>query len=269
MMPITNDADTLARCLDDLEAGRTTLADCLARHPELTPALRAALAVRGLPPAVPSPAFRSASAQRMRNLIAAQPSTPAAPLAVGNERRRPWWQSLAAGQGVVWRLATLLVILSLVGGGTVLAAGESMPDQPLYGVKLAAEALQVELAPAAERRFDVYMQQSDRRLAEALAMALAGKYERALAAAAAYEGILREMSRVAAGAVARGKDVSPLVEAFHERAGRQRSVLQAAFTAAPPGARPALWRLLVVVSGAQDRLLLDLSRGSSPGVVVT
>lgn len=263
MTTMTDEADTLARCLDDLAAGRVTLADCMACYPALAPALQAADSVRSLPPAVPSPAFRAASAQRMKNLIAARRPAPTAGRVVVPTERRPLWQSLA------FRLATLLVVLSLLGGGTVVAAGESMPDQPLYGVKLATEALAVELAPAAERRFDVYMQQSDRRLLEATAMAIAGKYERALGALGAYEGILREMTRVGSAAAARGKDVSPLVEAFRPRAARQRAVLQAAFNNAPPGARPALWRLLVVVSGAQDRLLQELGRGSTPGTMGT
>ncbi len=264
MTTMTDEADTLARCLDDLETGRATMTDCIARYPALAPALQAAASVRSLPPAVPSPAFRAASAQRMKNLIAARQSAPMPGPVVANEvRRQPLWQSWA------FRLATLLVILSLLGGGTVVAAGESMPDQPLYGVKLATEALEVELAPAAERRFDVYMQQSDRRLLEATAMAVAGKYERALGALGAYEGILREMTRVGSAAAARGKDISPLVEAFRPRAARQRAVLQAAFNNAPPGARPALWRLLVVVSGAQDRLLQELGRGAAPGALGT
>ena len=121
------------------------------------------------------------------------------------------------------------MVVSLLGGGTVVAAAESLPDQPLYAVKLAAERVQVALTPLEERRFDVLMNQSDRRLLEATAMAMAGKYERAYQALLAYEGILRDMERAGLGAANRGRDIAP-------PGGRVREPGRAA--AGRPAARP-------------------------------
>jgi hypothetical protein len=254
--PPTSLALVLAACLDELESGRDTLDGCLARHPGLAlalgPALRAAAAVRALPPMVPGPAFRAVAGARMQKLIqvrqaaaAAQPAPALAPL----PRWRPMWQSLA------WRLAAVVVALSLLGGGVALASSDSLPDQPLYAVKLAAERLQVALAPAAEIRFEILLRQADRRLADATAMALAGKNERAIAAMVAYDLILREMARAVNQAQARGKDIAPLVLNFQQHVTRQHAALQKVFNNAPPRARAAVQRLINAAMASQDAVL--------------
>jgi hypothetical protein len=248
--------DALAACLDDLQGGRDTVDGCLARYPglagELAPALRAAAAVRALPPVVPSPAFRAVAGARMQKLIQAREAVAAAPSRPGlapAPRHQPLWRSLA------WRLAAILVVLSLMGGGVALASADSLPDQPLYGVKLATERLQVALAPAAEIRFEVLLQQADRRLAEATVMVLAGKYERAFGAMAAYDVILRDMTRAVNQASARGKDIAPLVVNFQQHVTRQQSALQLVYAKAPPRARPAVQRIINAAIEAQNGVL--------------
>ncbi len=245
----------LARCLDDIEAGRDTVQACAARYPALAPALGLAAGLRDLPPVMPDPVFRAVSQQRplerhrrpvgRRSSVA--PAAARAPAPAG--RPAPLWRSLA------WRLTAALVVLSLLGGGTVVAADESLPDQPLYAVKLAAERVQVALTPPEERRFDVLMNQSDRRLLEATAMAMAGKYERAYQALLAYEVILRDMERAGLGAANRGRDIAPLVAEFQSRAARQQAALQRALNAAPPRTRAVVARLISVVTAAQAGLV--------------
>ncbi len=136
-----------------------------------------------------------------------------------------------------------------------LASEDSLPDQPLYGVKLAAERLQVTLAPAEEKRFEVLLQQADRRLAEATAMVLTGKYERAYGAMAAYDLLLRDMACTVNQAQARGKDVAPLVLNFQQHVTRQQAALQAIFNRVPPRARPVVQRVINAAIEAQNGVL--------------
>lgn len=248
----------LAQCLDDIESKRLTVQACLERYPDLAPslgpALRTAVALRSLPPVQPSPTFRAVAQIRLQKLIAAHQPAPAAPSAsVLAPKRQPAWRSLA------WRLAAVLVVLSLLGGGTVLAAGDALPDQPLYPVKLAAERVQITLAPVEENRFQVYLQQADRRLAEATAMVLVGKYDRAFQAMVAYDLILREMGRVGIQAANRGRNIAPLVENVREHVARQSAALQRVYNNVPPRSRPAVQRLMNAAKEAQDRLLDALS----------
>jgi hypothetical protein len=253
--PSTSLEVALASCLDELEGGRATVDGCLARYPtlatDLAPALRAAAAVRALPPVVPDPAFRSVAGARMRRLIQAREAVaaPQSPRPVPAPRRQLLWQSLA------WRLAAVLVALSLLGGGVALASEDSLPDQPLYGVKLATERFQLSLAPAEEKRFEILLQQADRRLAEATAMALAGKYERAVGAMVAYDLILRDMARTVNQATARGKDIAPLVLNFQQHVTRQQAALQKVFVNAPPRSRSAVQRIINAAIDAQNGVL--------------
>ncbi len=98
--PTTLELETvLAACLDDVEAGRDTMDGCLARYPalaaELAPALRAAAAVRALPPVLPDPAFRAVAGVRMQRLIQAQQAAAAPPPSLAPApRRQPMWRSL-------------------------------------------------------------------------------------------------------------------------------------------------------------------------------
>jgi hypothetical protein len=252
--PSTNLEVALASCLDELEGGRDTVDGCLARYPTLAtalaPALRAAVAVRALPPVVPDPAFRAVAGARMQRLIQARHAavTPQSPRLVPAPRR-PLWQSLA------WRLAAVLVVVSLLGGGVALASADSLPDQPLYGVKLATERFQLSLAPAEEKRFEILLQQADRRLAEATAMVLAGKYERAFGAMIAYDLILRDMARTVNQATARGKDIAPLVLNFQQHVTRQQVALQKVFVNAPPRSRFAVQRIINAAMESQDAVL--------------
>lgn len=75
-------------------------------------------------------------------------------------------------------LSTLLVFFMLVFGGTgatVLAAQSSLPDQPLYGVKLASETVRAGIPASSQSRVDLAMDFADLRLQEALQLASEGK----------------------------------------------------------------------------------------------
>lgn len=82
-------------------------------------------------------------------------------------------------------LVLLVVIAGLVGGATV-ASADSLPDDLLYGVKLAGEQLRLAVAVSPEDRASVALSIAEHRLDEAERLATAGREDDAIVATAAY-----------------------------------------------------------------------------------
>ncbi len=75
-------------------------------------------------------------------------------------------------------ILALVLVFSLVfggGGATVAAAQNSLPDQPLYGLKLWSEDTRLSLTSQPESGWQVALQFAERRIAEIRAMIEAGK----------------------------------------------------------------------------------------------
>jgi len=84
----------LATCVDDIEAGKTTIEECLERYRELSaelePLLRLALEIEKLPSVSPSKVFK---ARARANVVVYAYDHPAR-----RSRWQSWWSSRAAGQ---------------------------------------------------------------------------------------------------------------------------------------------------------------------------
>jgi hypothetical protein len=75
-----------------------------------------------------------------------------------------------------WATAAIAVLVLLVASsGTVAAAGNSMPDQPLYPVKLATERVRLVLIPSKLGKAEYYAELVDKRVSEIVNMAEKGK----------------------------------------------------------------------------------------------
>ena len=75
-------------------------------------------------------------------------------------------------------LTTLMLIIALVFGGSgaaYAAAQDSLPDQPLYGLKVAGEELQIQLTAQEQSRLELVLKFSLRRVNEMEKMAQAGQ----------------------------------------------------------------------------------------------
>ena len=75
-------------------------------------------------------------------------------------------------------LTTLMLIVALVFGGSgaaYAAAQQTLPDQPLYGLKVAGEDLQIQLTANEQNRMELALKFSQRRVDEMEKMANAGK----------------------------------------------------------------------------------------------
>jgi len=176
----------LDECLSQLNTGQADLETILAEHPEhaerLRPLLRVALAVRQTPQPTPSRAAKAAGRQRL--LVAAARKRQQREAARRGVRR--YLDGLAGflnwisqpnqplRRAVVYAMAVMLVLV-VMGAGVTQVAARSLPDTPLYPVKLASERIQLALAPSPAERARLHSVFGQRRLQEAQMLAQAGR----------------------------------------------------------------------------------------------
>ena len=159
--------DILDECLERLLVKGETVEQCLRCYPEqadeLEPLLQTALATRQAAAIKPRPDFRAQA--RYQFGLALQK--------IEEKRRRPFfaWQPRWA------TVVAIVLVLLLAGSSTVVAAGNSMPDEPLYPVKLATEQVRLVLTPSTLGKAELYAKLADRRVAEIVYMANKGKPE--------------------------------------------------------------------------------------------
>jgi hypothetical protein len=156
----------LDECLERIIKGED-IETCLAQHPEhaaeLEPLLRTALDTRNAAAIKPRPEFRQRAGYEFQAAIHEIP-----PHKVRNPFR---WQAR-------WMAPVAVVIVLLIAGsGTVAAASNSLPDSPLYRVKLATEAVQLAFTPSALGKAERYAQFADKRVKEIIKMAEKGNTE--------------------------------------------------------------------------------------------
>ncbi len=157
----------LDECLERILTRSETIEQCLASYPEqaaeLEPLLQTALSTKETLAIKPRPEFRD----RARYQLLAELRE------MEEKRQRRFaffsWQPR-------WATAVIAVlILVLASGSTVAAASGSMPDEPLYPVKLATERVQLALTPSALGKAELYAKLADKRVAEIIKMADKGK----------------------------------------------------------------------------------------------
>jgi hypothetical protein len=149
--------------------------------------------------------------------------------------------------------ATLIVVLTLVlagGGGIVYASTDSLPGSPLYGVKRAAEQVQLFLAPGGTRRAKLYIKFAQRRLEEvqALVETKAKVDEETLAAIAEETDLALEEVEGAHPA-----DKSELLKKLASLTERQQAVLKGVQAKAPEAAQKGLNRALEASQRGHER----------------
>ena len=155
--------NVLDECLERLLAKGGTVEQCLRSFPEhadeLEPLLETALATKQASAIQPRPEFRDRA--RYQFYAALQERE--------RKRSRPFF---SWGWQPQWVAAVAIVlVLLLAGSGTVAAASGSMPDEPLYPVKLATEQVQLVLTPSALGKAELYAKLADKRVLEIASMA--------------------------------------------------------------------------------------------------
>ena len=143
-------------CLEGLLTGTLTIEECLKQYPEhaaeLEPLLRTAMSVENAAAVTPSPEMKDHIRYHLQLHMAH----------VGKPQRssvRSWQPR--------WAIAVMsFLLVLLIGGGTVLASGGSMPGNPLYPVKIASEQVRVSLAASPVSKAELYATYADRRVVE-------------------------------------------------------------------------------------------------------
>jgi hypothetical protein len=155
-------------CFERLTLGES-LDSCLRRFPEhaveLDLMLRTAYDVkRRVYPIQPRPEFKYWSRVRLQGVQDYMTRQPAPGKASPFNFRK----------GLAISMAGLLVLV-IASSGTAAASYEALPDQPLYGVKMAVEQAQLTLAVSDVDKGEVYANLAEKRAHEIEAMALQGK----------------------------------------------------------------------------------------------
>jgi len=159
--------DILNECLERLLVRGETMEQCLRAFPEhadeLKPLLETALNIKEASDIQPRLDFRDRARYEFYSALQ------------GMERKR---RSPLFGWQPRWVAVTAIVLVLLLGGtGTVAAAGGSMPDEPLYPVKLATEQVRLVFTTSALGKAELYAKLADRRVLEIVRMADESKPE--------------------------------------------------------------------------------------------
>lgn len=148
--------DILDKCLERVLFQGETIEQCLAGYPaqadELRPLLTTALSAQKAISITPRLEFREKARHQFQATLREMEAK--------KTRHVFSWQPRWA------TVAISLLVFVLAGGSTVAAAGNSMPDQALYPVKLATEQVRLTLTPTAMGKAELSMRLADERVAE-------------------------------------------------------------------------------------------------------
>ena len=179
----------LNECLERILVRGETVESCLLSYPEqaaeLEPLLETALTTKTASVIKPHSEFRQRARHQFHSALQQ--------MEIEKERRvfswLPQWATV---------VAIVMIVLLVGGGGTVVAANDSMPDEPLYPVKLSAEAVRLVFTPSAMGKAEMYVRLADERIEEIEAMAAKGKAEQVEQTANKLNNHLVAMARLVA-----------------------------------------------------------------------
>ncbi len=240
----------LAQCLERMERGDATLEEALRGYPELRPELEPLLLLaqqlRALPRVTAPESLRSSrrpvfSASRRGAAHGVGPkllSWPRVYLA-------PAWGAPLA------RLAAAFAAALLLLGGTAVASASSLPEEPLYPLKLAVEGLQLAMAPSPQVRAELEMRFATRRLEEVETATRQGKVEAVQRGLTLYEERLESVLKRAelTSAPADGE----LGQRLQQSLDRQQEVLSEVYNLVPEQAQPSILHAMEVSKRGREQ----------------
>ncbi len=274
-------SNILDDCLERVLFQGETLEQCLERFPEyadkLKPLLETALAVRRASAVQPRSEFREMARNQLR--LSLQGMTQKHRRSFFSWNGQPRWATVV----------TIALALLLAGSGTMAAANNSMPDEPLYPVKLATEQMQLVFTFSSLGKAERYAKLADSRVLEIARMADKNRPEQIERAAQRLEGYFTKIADLSStrgvmpsvarappgGEVPAVKGAPPLAEqakeaglSFDPRARLRTTVvrnaidhpakLRALLKTVPESARPALLRAIVVSETGYEEALRSL-----------
>jgi hypothetical protein len=260
-----NKENVLNECLERLLEGET-IEQCLQRYPEqaaeLKPLLETALAAKKASAIQPRAEFKARARYQFRSALKE--------VATKSRPTFSWFPRWAT-------VATIALVLLLAGSGTVVAAGSSMPDSPLYPVKLATEETRLALTFSPLGKANFCAELADRRVAEIVYLTDKGNAQQieliaqrlderlVMLAVLVSEGEEGEAVMMTAPAPQEGgfgkgrhgpiNDWAKLRTTLENNAANNTTALNAALEAAPKGAIPALRHAMDVTAIGYQKAL--------------
>lgn len=176
----------LDECLERMLANGETTEQCLEKYPEyaaeLEPLLRTAMVTNEAIDVTPSPEFKARARYQLRVEMAGT-----------DEKKRRFFLVRQPR----WAMAVVTVVMVLLlGSGTVLAADSenTLPGNPLYAVKIAAENVRLALTASNAAKAELYATLVDRRTIEIEWLMERGKTELVQRTVARLKGHLANIS---------------------------------------------------------------------------
>jgi len=234
--------DILAQCTDDVKAGRSSIEECLERHPSLRerlePLLSIAVGIREMPDVRPSTTFRLRARVRLMDEISRRQAVTKPPWSRYNSQPKP--TLLRRRFSMVGVVIAIVLTLSAAAGGTAYASQGSLPGDTLYPVKLATEQVRMALpgddAAKAERALGF----AETRIEEIEALADSDRSQYLGLAADKYDDtmnmVLARLKQTANGGMIAGNVTVTLAEAT----ARHLSLLDEIYAMVPEQAKPAI-----------------------------
>jgi hypothetical protein len=178
-------------CLERVFSGES-IEQCISQYPEQAAELRGlletAVAARKATIVEPRPEFRERARLQLQAALRERTSTPAKIL-------KPSWNFQPK-----WAVALIAFLLVVMGGsGTVLAANNSMPGQPLYVVKQGAEQVKLAMTTSPTAKAELYTGLAERRVNEIVYLANNGESIRLEQATRELDSYLTKISELSGG----------------------------------------------------------------------
>jgi len=175
-------------CLDRILVKGESIEQCLQSYPafasELGPLLKTALFAHKASAVAPRPEFRERARFQFQ----------AALREMATKKEKRGFFSFSALPRFATVAVSIILALVIAGSGTVAAAGNSLPDSPLYPVKIATETVQLKLAGTPLEKAELYAKLADKRVTELVKMAEKGKPEQVQKVAQRLNGLLMAMA---------------------------------------------------------------------------
>ena len=256
MKPVT--PDVLARCLEDLRAGRATLDELVSRYPEygeeLRPLLGIALVIPKPVPVALSIEFRARAREHLLTNIRQQRRS-----WLRNALDRVWIPTRRLGVALPLVLA---LVLTFSFAGAASAAHDALPGDLLYPVKTSLEAAQLALTSSEAGKARQHLVQSADRLAEIERAQELGRSDPLEALAIGYAKALAHAQDRFERALIAGEQIAALASEIEQELEEQQATLTLLQSRAAPQARAGL--AIAVEAAAQGQARALERRGPKP-----
>ena len=135
--------EILFQCVEDIKAGRSSIEDCLNRHPsareQLEPLIRIALQIQELPDVTPSHSFKIKTRVWLMDQIHGGHAAKKWPWSRHINQVSPIPYVKRFSMSLAGVILAIIVAVSALGAGTAYASQSSLPGDALYPLKIATE----------------------------------------------------------------------------------------------------------------------------------